>query len=323
MKRNLTDWLSRGLFATAAATASLACAARLVIRSARKTERANPPLGRFVVVRGVKLHYIERGSGSPIVLLHGNGVTSEDWDVSGVLDGLATDHRVFAFDRPGFGYSERPRNVDWTPERQAELIHLALMELKITRCVVVGHSWGTLVALALALDFPASVQSVVLVSGYYFPSLRLDTVFGAAPAIPFLGDLLRYTISPIVGRLMAPLLVRQLFAPAPVPDRFKNFPLSMSLRPSQLRSSAQEAQLMVASAKSLERRYGELAVPVSIVAGRGDLIVNPFAQSDRLANAILGHDAQLVSGAGHMVHYFATELVVSAARSREALPAAV
>lgn len=189
--------------------------------------------------------------------------------------------------------------------------------------MLVGHSWGTLVALALALNYPADVTRVVVLSGYYFPSLRLDVPLAAAPAIPFIGDVLRYTMAPIIGRLMTPLLIRQLFAPAPVPDRFKSFPLSMSLRPSQLRSSAQEAQLMVASAKSLESRYGELTVPISIIAGSGDTIANPLAQSNRLANLILGHDAQLVPGAGHMVHYFSPGLVIEAATSDEPLPASV
>jgi pimeloyl-ACP methyl ester carboxylesterase len=307
----------------AAATAGLAITARLVIRSTRETERAHPAGGRFVEVQGVKLHYIERGSGSPIVLLHGNGVTSQDWEISGILDGLVADHRVIAFDRPGFGYSERPKNVEWTPVQQAHLLHAALMQLDITRPVIVGHSWATLVALALALEYPADVRGLVLLSGYYFPTLRFDVPFASATAIPFLGDVLRYTIAPVVGRLMSPLLVRQLFAPAPVPDRFKNFPLSMSLRPSQLRASAQEAQLMVASAKSLEPRYGDLKVPVSIIAGSGDMIANAMAQSNKLARLISGHDAQLISGAGHMVHYFAPALVVEAATSDKAIPASV
>ncbi len=128
MKRNRLGEFGALIAAAAATTAGLAATARFVTRSARETERAHPPAGRFVVVQGVKLHYIERGSDSPIVLLHGNGVNAQDWDVSGVLDGLASDHRVIAFDRPGFGYSERPRNVDWTPVQQAELLHLALTQ---------------------------------------------------------------------------------------------------------------------------------------------------------------------------------------------------
>ena len=308
----------RLLLTIAGAIGALAATAALVARSAHATERAHPPTGRFVEVGGVKLHYTERGAGPPVVLLHGNGVTAQDWEVSGVLDGLAADHRVIAFDRPGYGYSERPRGTVWTPVRQAELIHGALAQLGVVKPVVVGHSWGTMVALALALDHPADVARLVLLSGYYFPSVRLDVPLQGAPATPLLGDVLRYTISPIVGRLLTPLLVKQLFAPAPVPERFARFPISMSLRPSQLRASAEEAVLMVPSAMLLQARYGELHLPVAIIAGSGDLIADPGAQSNRLANLVLARDAELVEGAGHMVHYFAPERVVAAVAQRTA-----
>jgi pimeloyl-ACP methyl ester carboxylesterase len=320
MKSDRPDGMpsDRLLLGIAGAVAALAGTAALVARSARATERAHPPTGRFVEVNGVTLHYTERGSGSPVVLVHGNGVMAQDWEVSGVLDALAANHRVIAFDRPGYGYSERPRGTVWTPVAQADLIHGALAQLGVVRPVVVGHSWGTLVALALALDHPADVERLVLLSGYYFPSLRLDVPLQGAPATPLLGDLLRYTVSPIVGRLMSPLLVKQLFAPAPVPERFARFPLSMTLRPSQLRASAEEAVLMVPSAMLLQARYGELRLPVSIIAGSGDLIANPSAQSNRLAHLLLERDADLVEGAGHMVHYFAPERVVAAVTARPA-----
>jgi pimeloyl-ACP methyl ester carboxylesterase len=302
------------LIAAAGTVGSLAATAALVARSARATEHANPPNGRFVTVRGVKLHYLERGSGSPVVLLHGNALTATDWAVSGVLDRLAVDHRVIAFDRPGFGYSERPRNVAWTPAKQAELIHAALAQIGVVRPTVVAHSWGTLVALALALDHPADVERLVLISGYYFPSARLDGALQAPSITPVLGDLLRYTILPVMGRLTAPLTKRQLFGPAPVPERFAQFPLSMSLRPSQLRAAAEEGVLMVPAATELQARYGELDVPLEIIAGRGDLIVDPMTQSNRLAQMVLKEDAQLVQGAGHMVHYFAPDRVAAAVR---------
>jgi pimeloyl-ACP methyl ester carboxylesterase len=304
------------LLSTAGAIGALTAAAAVVARSTRETERAHPPTGRFLEIRGVKLYYTERGAGPPVLLLHGNGVTAQDWEISGVLDGLAADHRVIAIDRPGFGYSERPRRSAWTPEQQAELIHAALAELNVERPVVVGHSWGTLVALALALDYPADVERLVLLSGYYFPSPRVDAMLQIAPATPLLGDVLRHTVSPIIGRLMAPMVIRQLFAPAPVPERFAQFPFSMSLRPSQLRASAEEAALMVPSAALLQERYGELRLPVAIIAGSGDRIVDPSAQSNRLSRQIAGKDAQIISGAGHMVHYFAPERVVAAAAGK-------
>jgi len=63
-----------------------------------------------------------RGSGTPVVLLHGKCVTFQDYEASGVLGLAAEQFRVIAFDRPGFGYSERPRTTVWTPAAQARLV---------------------------------------------------------------------------------------------------------------------------------------------------------------------------------------------------------
>jgi pimeloyl-ACP methyl ester carboxylesterase len=139
---------------------------------AQKAERRNPPLGRFITVDGVRLHYVERGTGTPLVLLHGNGTMIEDFQSSGLIDLAAKKYRVIAIDRPGFGYSERPRRTVWTPEAQADLIAAALKEIGVPRAIVLGHSWGTLVAVSLALKYPQEVQALILASGYYYPKAR-------------------------------------------------------------------------------------------------------------------------------------------------------
>ena len=155
-----------------ATAASLAAMTAYNIYRARKAEREHPPTGRFVTVDGVRLHYIEKGEGPPVVLLHGNVVTAEDFRTSGVLELLARRHRVIAFDRPGFGYSDRPHGSAWSARAQADLLRDALVVLGIKRPVVLGHSWGAAVALALALNHPDDVRGLVLLSGYYYPTLR-------------------------------------------------------------------------------------------------------------------------------------------------------
>ena len=159
---------------------------------ARRAERKHPPTGAFVEVDGVRLHYSDRGTGRPVVLLHGNAVTGDDYNTSGVAERLVgAPCRVVVFDRPGFGHSDRPRGRAWTAEQQADLLHEALARLDVRRPVVVGHSWGTLVALAFAVRHPADTAGLVLLSGYYFPTLRLDALMVAPVAVPVLGDLLR------------------------------------------------------------------------------------------------------------------------------------
>jgi pimeloyl-ACP methyl ester carboxylesterase len=283
--------------------ALLAGTALVVHLRARKAEQDNPPEGRFVEVGGVRLHYVECGQGQPLVLLHGNGSMIQDFETSGLLGLAAQRYRVIAFDRPGFGHSERPRSTVWTPNAQADLLHAALARIGITRAIVLGHSWGASVAVALALKYPQAVKALVLASGYYFPTLRADVAFMSAPAIPLVGDILRYTISPILARILWPRVLRKIFGPAPVPARFADFPVSMALRPSQLRAAAAESALMIPDAFALQSHYSELKMPVVIVAGRDDRLVTTEHQSARLHSEIPQSTFHSIPGAGHMVHH--------------------
>lgn len=299
--------------AAASAVAALATTAVLVRRSARRAEERHPPKGRFIEVDGVRLHHLERGDGEPIVLLHGLGTMSQDFVASGLFDELASHYRVIALDRPGFGYSERPRFRIWTPDAQAMLVREFSSRLGLERPVIVGHSWGTMVALALALAEPQAVRGLLLISGYYYPTPRLDVVLGSPPALPLIGDVMRYTISPLLARLTAPMLIRKMFAPQPVPNAFSNqMPLSMMLRPWQLRADAAELGLMIAAAASLAPHYADIEIPVTIFTGTDDGIVDFQTQSSRLHGEIPDSTLVTLPGVGHMVHYAATGQLASA-----------
>ena len=211
------------LAGAAAGAVALAVTAFVNYRLAAAAERRNPPTGKFVEVDGVRLHYVEQGKGEPLVLLHGNGSMIQDFASSGLIETASKTYRVIAFDRPGYGHSERPRSTIWTAEAQAELIEAALGKIGISKATVLGHSWGCSVAVALALRSPNLVRSLVLASGYYFPSARADVVTMSGPAIPVLGDAIRYTLSPVLARLMWPLLTRKIFGPAPVPRKVRGW----------------------------------------------------------------------------------------------------
>lgn len=301
-------WLGPGLLAAA----GLGAAFLYVRAKARQAERDNPPRGKFVEVDGVRMHYTEQGDGPPVVLLHGNGVTHSDFDTSGLTGHLSRHHRVYIFDRPGYGYSERPRTTVWTPHAQAELLYRALERLGVERPVVLGHSWGTMVAISMGIAHPAYVRGLVLLSGYYYPSIRLDSPLLSPPAIPLVGDLLRYTISPLLGRLMWPMMARRMFRPAPVPESFRRLPVWMMLRPSQLRAAAAESALMIPSAMMLKKHYPELSMPVAIIAGSGDRVSDPSHNAVRLHNDVVHSTLKVEPGVGHMVHYTHPEMIVRA-----------
>ena len=293
--------------------AALAAAAYVVRQRTREVESDNPPAGKFVEVDGIRLHYVERGSGQPLVLLHGDGSMSQDFEISGLIDLAAKNYRVITFDRPGYGYSDRPRTTIWTPQAQATLLHHALEQIGVSQPIVLGHSWGAMVAVALGLDYPDDVKSLVLLSGYYYPTARLDVPLMSPPAIPVIGDLMRYTVSPLIGRMIWPLMKKRIFTPAEVPHKFDaRFPVWMTLRPSSLRATAAEAALMIPATFALRHRYHELTMPVVIMAGDGDAHVDSHVQSEQLHRELPHSTYHVTHGAGHMLHHFAQDEVMSA-----------
>ncbi|HVJ06455.1 MAG TPA: alpha/beta hydrolase [Candidatus Saccharimonadales bacterium] len=304
-------------------TASLLGGVAALVRwKTREAARLNPPAGRFISVDGVRLHYVERGSGPVLVFLHGNVVMSQDFTLSPLVDLAAKRYRVIVFDRPGFGYSERPKDRMWTPAQQAGLLHKALLQMGVERPYILGHSWGAFVALELALRYPESIAGVILASGYYHPTIRLDTITPTILSIPGIGDLMGHSVSPAMMRAMWPSMLRRLFEPAEISPGYDEFPVWLALRPSQLRAAAEEGSLMVPSAFAFRNRLQNLSVPTMIVAGEGDKIVDTEKESVRLHHEVPGSQLRIIKGAGHMIHHSAPQEVMDAIDELATMPAA-
>lgn len=303
---------SRQASLLALAGLALGGTAYLAHRHARQAERTHPPIGRFVTADDVRLHYFEQGNGQPVVCLHGNGAMVQDLLISGFVEHSARQYRTVVFDRPGFGYSTRPRGRRWTARAQASIFPDAFELLAIRRPIVVGHSWGALVALALALDHPKIVAGLVLLSGFYYPEPRTDVALFSPPALPVVGDVLSHTVAPLIGELIAPKIIERMFSPQGVSPRFaREFPLALALRPSQVRAFAEDSAHMLAAADELSARYRSLTVPTAILAGDGDEIVS-YRQAQRLHGDVAGSWIDILPGGSHMVHHIAPERVMRA-----------
>src|SRR4029077_4674837 len=115
---------NRGLSARTIALGSVAVLAGLAAinrQRALDAQRRHPPGGDFIRVRGVRLHKIDTGGPGPaVILLHGKGVHPDDMGIRGLVARAGRRRRVVPFDRPGFGYSERPRGIAWTPAARGE-----------------------------------------------------------------------------------------------------------------------------------------------------------------------------------------------------------
>jgi pimeloyl-ACP methyl ester carboxylesterase len=179
-----------------------------------------------------------------------------------------------------------------------------------------GHSWATLVALELALLDSSAVRKLVLVSGYYFPTARLDIAMAAPPAIPVIGDVMRYTVSPLFARLLLKRTIRKMFAPESVPAGYLHaVPRELLVRPSQIRASTEDAVFMIPAAMRLRKRIASIDTPVTLIAGEDDKVIDPAKQTLHLHHAMPASQLLLLPGAGHMLHHAHHQRVAEAISS--------
>jgi pimeloyl-ACP methyl ester carboxylesterase len=181
--------------------------------------------------------------------------------------------------------------------------------------VLLGHSWGTLVAVALSLRNDYPIRGLVLASGYYFPTPRWDVWLMSGPAIPILGDLIGYTVAPLISWAILPGAFRKMFSPRSVPQTFKNqFPVSLTLRPKQLRAAAEESALLIPTATQFQASYPRIGCQVRIFHGDKDQVIEAKQARD-LHGVLYTSDLHLVPNAGHMVTYADTAAIAQSVSS--------
>jgi pimeloyl-ACP methyl ester carboxylesterase len=126
-----------------------------------------PKESAFATVDGVRLRVRAQGQGegTAVLFLHGFASSLETWDL--VQPVVARSRRTLAVDLKGFGYSARPAG-DYSPPAQAKMLFELLDQQGIKDVIVVAHSWGTSVALAMALEAPARVQRLALYDAWVY-----------------------------------------------------------------------------------------------------------------------------------------------------------
>ncbi len=126
-----------------------------------------PADATFVDVDGVHVRYREAGpkDAPAVVMIHGFSASSDSW--MPVIPSVATDHRVIAIDLKGFGWTSRPEG-DYSPAAQAKLAWAVLDKLGVTDVAIVGHSWGSSVALEMAVAHPDRTRRVALYDAYVY-----------------------------------------------------------------------------------------------------------------------------------------------------------
>ncbi len=276
-----------------------------------EVERAHPPTGRFVSVGGVGLHYDDRGSGHPLVYLHGAGAMAAELHAGPLGNLLAKRYRVVAIDRPGHGFSGYAPHLAG-PRAQARLLRQALGRLGIERPVLVGHSWGGAMALAYAVEYPGELAGIVNIAGWCYAARQTSIRLMASCALPLIEATSAAPFAPGLMSHFGRRTVERIFAPAPVPPEFADFPLAMSLRIGQLRANGRDLLALNPDVLRLQRHYRRLDLPVEIMVGTADRIVDPQRHGRRLAAKVPGARLTEIQGAGHMPHHAAPAAVVLA-----------
>lgn len=289
----------------------------LITRAAtRRAEAAVPPDGSIVSVEGARLHYVDRGHGPAIVLVHGLSGQIRNFTYA-LTEQLETDFRVIAVDRPGAGYSVPATPVQPDLAAQADILARFIVALGLERPLLVGHSLGGALALRVALDHPDSIGGVALLSPLTQRQDELPAAF-AKLNIPNAGvrKLLAYTIAVPAGLRNAAATQALIFAPDPAPVDFATRGGGLlSLRPSAIFASSSEVSAGSGEVARQAERYPTISVPVSILFGAEDRILDPARHGAATAALIPGARYDSIPG-GHMFPLTAPEPTADWIRAR-------
>ncbi len=270
-------------------------------RTARRVEAALPPAGRFIDVPGARLHVVDRGQGPAVLLLHGLAGQLGHFTY-GIVDELATQYRVLAIDRPGSGYSLRTPGASASLSAQADVLAALIEKLDLGRVLVVGHSLGGAVALRLAQRHPERVAGLALVAPLTHPMHEVPASFrGLVIARPWMRALVAWTLAVPLSIAMRDALLRAVFAPEAVPVDFATRGGGLlALRPSQFIAASTDLAAIPEDLPRMVQGYRTMRLPVSILYGRSDRILDPSGQGETLAAELPGAELTLVDG-GHML----------------------
>ena len=282
-------------------------------RMTRRIEAAVPINGRFVEVNGERFHYVEEGKGPPLVMIH--GLMGSSRNLTYALSGqLREQFRVITLDRPGSGYSTRHKGTAADLSAQASQVAAFIDTLGLDKPLVLGHSLGGAIALALALDHPDAVSGLLLVAPLTHPQPTLPVVFWSLAVRPaWLRRWVAHTLTVPIGLLTRRAVVKGVFAPDPAPEDFATRGGGLlGMRPDNFYAASSEIALVNDYLPGMVKRYPQLTLPISLIYGAQDRVLDFRRHGQALADRVPGLKLQVVEGRGHMLPITATARVVEA-----------
>ena len=268
--------------------------------TARKVEAALPPCGTFKEVNGARLHFVDTGGTTPpIVMIHGLGGNLLHYKYA-LSDHLADDFRLILIDRPGSGYSTRTTD-DATLGAQASAIAELIRALGLKRPLLVGHSLGGALSLALALDHPDCVGALALLAPLTHTQEKVPEIFqGLLVESRLMRKIIAWTLAIPLGIRHGATSLAVVFAPdTVVPDFALRAGGLLSLRPNSFISASSDIVALRDELQRYIKRYPSLDVPAGILFGTEDNILDHRKHGEAMKAACPALDLELIKG-GHM-----------------------
>jgi len=267
----------------------------------QRVEAKYPPIGSFVEVEGLQIHYLDEGSGPPVILLHGANSNIRDWSFA-LVDKLKDRYRVVAFDRPGLGYSERPLVGGDAPMEQARILKAAADRLGVGKAIVLGHSFGGAVAAAWTVEYQTDVVGLISLAGATHDWGGGGGALYAIGSGPF-GGVLGAGARAYVSGDRALGLINDVFAPNdPIPGYAEHLGIELALRPETFRHNSVDIDRLAGHLAEQSKRYPEITVPVVLLHGEADLTVGLEAHSFPFYDAVENARLIVLPNVGHMLH---------------------
>ncbi len=284
-----------------------------------QAEALTPPVGQLLDVNGVPVHALVMGQGPDLVLLHGASGNLKDFTL-GFADRLTDRYRVILLDRPGLGWTGRPaghggawNNKEESPLEQAALLQGAADQLGVENPIVLGHSFGGIVALAWGLSRPDDTAALVLLSAVSEPwPGELGWTYGVFGS-KLGGALVVPLITAFVPKQLVSDSISAIFAPQSAPEGYaEHISTGLTLRRESTRANAQQVNALRPHVVEMQKNYGALHMPVEAVHGDADTIVPLKVHAEVLMGDIPNGKLTVLTGQGHMPQHTAPEAVEAA-----------
>ncbi|WP_420408607.1 alpha/beta fold hydrolase [Hoeflea sp.] len=276
---------------------------------ASRAEKAAPQMGSLLTIAGGSIHYTDHGprDGKVVVLIHGLAGNMRNFNY-GMIEDLSRDFRVITIDRPGSGYSTRQSDDLATLPAQSKMVWAFLDQIGAEKPVLVGHSLGGALSLAMAIDRKGAVGALALLAPLtqavpeppqVFKPLRIKS--------PMVRRTIGHTLAVPIARMTSKTVVREVFAPEEPPADFLSRGGGiLGMRPKAfITASADLVGVHTSMAAQTARYASDLDVPGGILFGADDNLLAPDIHGHPMAQFGLG--CETLTGRGHMIPVTAPE----------------